>query len=178
MLSALLHCRPSYQPNSDEGAGMAGTSDTTQTMKRRGILAAAGAVVAGIVTKGTSQQARAASDSFFYAGGGVSGFAFSNNIGYDRGANLSGITYGVSASSQTGTGVYGETTSGANSKAIWGKHDSNGFGVYGEAADGGYGVTGVATTALGVLGASTSGVGVEGADPLQPCGEHDRGLRQ
>src|SRR4051794_19942175 len=43
-LYAMLHCCPSNQRNSSEGAGMAASSDTTRTIKRRGILAAAGAV--------------------------------------------------------------------------------------------------------------------------------------
>jgi hypothetical protein len=114
---------------------------TGTAIKRRGILAAAGAIVAGIVAKGTSQPVRAATDTNFVAHNGT-GTAFHNDTAtYDTGVAVSGFSIGLSAVgiAPTSTGV----------SAVGGTGVA-GFGSAGNA------------TEVGVHGQSQLGTGVQG----------------
>jgi hypothetical protein len=119
-------------------------SGTGMGVKRRGILATMGAVIAGIVAKGTSQPVRAASDTNFVAHNGT-GTAFHNDTAtYDTGIAVSGASIGVSAVgiALTSTGV---TAVGGTGVA--------GFGSGGNA------------TEVGVHGQCQLGTGVQGLIP-------------
>ena len=90
------------------------TAQRGMGMKRRGILASIGAVVAGFVAKGTSQPARAATDTNFVAHSGT-GTAFHNDTAtYDTGVAVSGTSTGLSAVgiALTRTGVSGVGSTG------------------------------------------------------------------
>ncbi|MGI8855701.1 MAG: hypothetical protein ACR2JW_08120 [Thermomicrobiales bacterium] len=136
--------------------GDGGATDTR--VKRRGILAAAGAVVAGIVAKQTSQPVAAGQDFNFVAKDG-SGTAFVvATSGYSTGVSATGSNYGVYSSVGGGYGVYAVTNGGSA---------PNFAGIYGGAGGvGNYGVRGAgAGTTTGVGGQSDGGVGVHGAIP-------------
>jgi hypothetical protein len=160
-------------------------------VKRRGILAAAGAVVAGIAMKQMAQPVGAINGG---STGGtlIIGANSADPGGTDNTANratrlintyvtpISSISYyvgdafvaagsgggtGVTGiSNGSGTGVYGAVYSGnSNSSGVYGT-SANGKGVSGYAGTGGIGVLGQSdsTTSIGVQGQSTSGVGVFG----------------
>jgi len=141
-----------------------------KALKRRGILAAAGAVVAGIMAKQMAEPV-AAAEVFNIPGdytasaigtvwkitntGSGNGIqALGGALGVGAGANNAGGTgvfggcdatggMGVYGRAAVATGVYGQSSGDTNSMGVHGKHMSNGYGVYGESAAGGYGVTGV-----------------------------------
>jgi hypothetical protein len=139
-------------------AGQATGETTSKTMKRRGILAAAGAVVAGIAAQQTSQSVRAAADTNFVATGG-SGTAFNVATGgYGTGVSTTGSNYGISSSVGSGYGVFAVTS---------GSGGSDHAGVYGGAGGtGNYGVRGVGSgVTTGVSGQSDGGIGVSGVIP-------------
>jgi hypothetical protein len=132
-------------------------------MKRRGILAAAGAAVAGIVAKQISQPVAAAT-------GGTQGFALiigandttgTANTGTQPTMLFNGVStigsYYVAdafvAASQSGNGVQGYAYGNGDGVAGYniGGTQNNASGVYGSAGSG-----------IGVYGLSASGVGVQG----------------
>lgn len=181
-----------------------GQSNSGKTLKRRGILAAAGAVVAGIVAKQTQQPVEALTGAPLNIGGPNSptnsndvtfldnpgsilgrtlfevanfagGFASlpttsraaihgaTNGAGATGPGDAAANLFGVVGQSDTGTGVFGESQTGAFSKGVHGKHDADGYAVYGEAtALGGLGVVGIANDFYGVFGRSDSGIAVQG----------------
>lgn len=156
------------------------------TLKRRGILAAAGAIVAGIAAKRAASPAAALTDTVFVATGTATNFLAQGNsvVGFATmgtftvGVSGTGSDNGVYGFTNSNTGVYGETYSGVSSKAMHGKHLANGYGVYGESTTtNGYGVHGVVpggnatargvngytgSVGYGVFGANTNGIGVYG----------------
>lgn len=130
---------------------------TATTLKRRGILAAAGAVVAGLVARQISQPVAAAPTpgTNFIASSG-SGTAYDITTGgYSTGVSATGSNYGVYSSVGSGYGVFAVTIgSGSTGRAD----------VYGGAGGAGnYGVRGEGTT--GVSGQSDGGIGVSGTIP-------------
>jgi hypothetical protein len=159
--------------HSDERREQAGT-----TVKRRGILAAAGAVVAGLVAMQTSEPVAAAvstADAFVANG--------TANTGVDTGGgtfitgvlgrgSLQGVlglgngagTFGVQGNGgATGTGVSGNGATGLLGTAI----GSNGIGVQGTAnVPSGIGVKGESASGVGVQGNSSSSVGVQGISQM------------
>jgi hypothetical protein len=142
---------------------------TGKTMKRRGILAAAGAVVAGIAMKQTSQPVAAATVTLgtfnteattttFYLPGPTAATVPAILGTADQGIGVQGTAY-------NSAGVYGNVpaASGAsNTIAVQGINDStgaNGIGVYGQcAAVGGYGVLGATATpsSIGIAGMASA----------------------
>ena len=158
---------------------------TGKAMKRRGILAAAGAVVAGMVAKGTRTTVEATT------GGGTQGVlalgsnAFSNSpntstiyTALDAGPGfLSDYVLVVDASANADTGPAGVGgIFGAGRRSGFGVFGVTNFsasvpdgfpalksGIYGYAQAGvGNGVTGNSSLGTGVLGQSTSGTGTQG----------------
>ncbi|MHB8645914.1 MAG: hypothetical protein ACYDAR_09030 [Thermomicrobiales bacterium] len=127
-----------------------------KALKRRGIFAAAGAVVAGIVAKQTSLPVRASSDTNFVATGG-SGTAFNVATGgYGTGVSATGTNYGVYSSVGSGFGVFAVSGAGNGRAGVYGGvGDSASYGVHG--VGGGTGVRGESTV--------TGGIGVHGEIP-------------
>jgi hypothetical protein len=145
-------------------------ADTSHTLKRRGLLAAAAAFVAGLVAKVAETPVAAGSDGDVVLGGGNTtsgvteiintGFGvqatalelFSVNDTFSEGLFSYASSIGVSGASQgqgNGIGVAGYS-SGASSTGVFGDSDT------------GVGVRGHCETSTGVLGLSTSGVPVFG----------------
>lgn len=92
-----------------------------------------------------------------------SGYGVYGNAGIGAGVYGTATNgVGTEGIATTGTGVLGQSSGNTFSKAIYGHHTGSGYGVYGDAGDGGYGVTGVGTTSYGVHGVSTSGTAVQG----------------
>jgi hypothetical protein len=164
-----------------------GRETTGRTLKRRGLMAAAAALVVGIAAKQTSEPVWAATDTVFTASGGTgtafqtSGTAYSTGLnvvassfgvaadatrpGGAGGTGVYGVgdIYGVRGEGMAGTGVYGASSGSSVSKGIYGKHMASGYAIYGEAiSSGGYGVTGVALDQFGVIGQSDSGTAMQG----------------
>ncbi len=111
-----------------------GRETTGKTLKRRGILAAAGVAVAGIVAKQASESVAAISDVSYVATGG-SGTAFDvATSGYFTGVSATGKNYGVYSSVGTGYGVFAVMSGGTapNYAGVYGGATGAGnFGVHG-----------------------------------------------
>ena len=146
-----------------------GVEKETGAVRRRGLIAAAAALVAGLAAKGMSESTpvAAADGSFIVIGAGLySGTVVtalsSNNatdtlriINFGTGAGLHGLA-------GSGIGVFGESDTGP---AVRGVSGANGAedGVRGIANGTGRGVSGFAGSGIGVQGnASGTGKGVEG----------------
>jgi hypothetical protein len=147
----------------DEGTDSRG--DAGKGWKRRGILAAAGAVVAGMVAKQASAPVLAANVPIVVdnvAGSGVQNNVVSPLQIAENGGFSSTNVVKVLSSTINVDAIFGNAQSGATGKGVHGQ-TNNGYGVYGEAIGaGGYGVAGVATNAYGVFGQSSGGNGVYG----------------
>ena len=164
----------------DEGEG------TGKVVKRRGILAVAGAVIAGIVAKQTSQKT-AANDSVWqwpYKGttatvSGGSAMNITNTSANSDGIFVSAMREGIishgddigvlGSTGFTGIGVRGDGGSvvGTGVEGRGGGDNSantTGFpiGVRGSVPTNGYGVYGNAGNGYGVYGNATGGIGVGG----------------
>ncbi|MHB8645459.1 MAG: autotransporter outer membrane beta-barrel domain-containing protein [Thermomicrobiales bacterium] len=153
------------------------TTDTTQRIKRRGLIAGAAALVAVALTKQeTRVGAFSNTGTFSSAGNGYNGSQdnFNDGIqGYTQGANWAGIFgrnndsngVGVFGIAANGVGVFGQSSNGAGVSG----HAESAPGVYGEATAwqaiignslAGAPITGVTTT--GITGKSASDAGVFG----------------
>jgi hypothetical protein len=162
------------------------TQETTgKALKRRGILAAGAAVVAGIVAKQTAQSVAANTDgqalliagsnsestagtSLTWTGGTISsGAALSVGDGGNA-QPFTAMVAGVATGGKAAFGVYGEARTGGT--GVYGKA-INGFGVQalgstGVAATGGFvGVQGTGPTGIFGTGTSVGAVGVQGLIP-------------
>jgi len=140
----------------------------TGTLKRRGLVAGAAALVAGLMAKGmtASTPVAAADGNFIVIGaadnsGTVVTALSSNNttdtlriINFGSGAGLHGL-------GGSGIGVFGESDTGPGVRGVSGPTGSE-DGVRGIANGTGRGVSGFAGTGIGVQGNATSGMGVEG----------------
>ncbi|MCA1669235.1 MAG: hypothetical protein LC793_17950 [Thermomicrobia bacterium] len=145
------------------------------TIRRRGILAAAGAVVAGMVAKQTSEPVAA------YSGGGDQGpLNLGSNPWYIAGSPATNTAAGSSAPTVLQASVnYGnflgtngadpvvfevDATSAASGSiiAIIARGKGDGDGVVGT-SDSGPGVAGTSSSSYGVFGHSVSGKGVAGS---------------
>jgi hypothetical protein len=151
--------------------------ETTPTLKRRGLLAAAVAFVAGLVAKISEQPVLAGTDGDVVLGGanttpGFTSISCSANDGTGLETNCAidlrgwglestGSQFGVygavvrplnviNTGGIGGAGVFGESTR-ANSAGVWGSNPSGGIGVRGES-----------NTSNGLFGQSTSGVPILG----------------
>lgn len=157
-------------------------------LRRRGLIAGAAALIAGIAAKQASAPVEASdlhisdftasASGVVYritnsgSGGGIEGLGTSEGVGgfasgsggigvFGNGPNGTGV-WGRSFGTNN-TGTYGEAPNGTVAKGVYGRA-GNGYGVYGEATGSvGYGVTGVATASYGVFGTSAGSTGVRGA---------------
>ncbi len=168
----------------DERAG--GQAGSGRALKRRGILAAAGAVVAGLVAKQASQPVGATHQVEDLGLGIINYSSTKTNLAYEGTALTSdniltvkdtdafpnfatpaAALAGQAINNKVVAGVYGLTISTVSGAAgVSGQHLFNGTGVYGEAAAGGNGVSGSASgTGNGVIGTcygTTTSFGVWG----------------
>jgi len=156
-----------------------------KVLKRRGILAAAGAAVAGIMAKQMAEPV-AAADVFSIPGeytypASVFVWKINNNstgdaiignastrgvFGFATGTGGTGV--GGTATSGNGTGVQGLAAGDTSTNTtgfpigVRGSIPNTGYGVYGNAGNGA-GVYGTATGGYGVYGVAVSGNGVVGS---------------
>jgi hypothetical protein len=150
---------------------------TGTAMKRRGLLAGAAALVAGIAAKQMAQPVAAASDTQFTATGAGSGNADFDargtatyaldtiNGSFSTAVWARGTTYGVYGTA-TGFGVYGTATGGSSAVGVYGSTPDTGVGVYGTNQNG-YGVYGICyESGFGVYGVSANNIGVRGEIPV------------
>src|SRR6476659_2090380 len=118
------------------GTVMGEGTDAARTMKRRGLIAGAAALVAGIAAKQAAQPVRAVEvDGTNFVASGGSGTAFSNGTGagYDFGGSFNGTNGGVSANRVGGDGVFGVSNAGPGFSAVVFGQGSHNFGVIGDA---------------------------------------------
>jgi hypothetical protein len=140
-----------------------------KAMKRRGILAAAGAVVAGIAAKQASQPVAAANGDPVVLGS-LDNLATTptavQNAQNDTAPALLGVKGGVQAQTTPafGAGLMGLAYTGSNIGVYGETGIGAGAGVRGRGSNwGGYGVYGETVTHSGVDGGSQGGIGVYGA---------------
>jgi hypothetical protein len=134
------------------------------TLKRRGILAAAGAVVAGIAMKQTSQRV-AADGTFSYPGTNTASAATVLNAAttYNATYMLSIDTVPITSSTSPYTSGLLVYARGSGFGVAATANDYKGTGVYGMAEGPfGTGVLGDSESYYGVAGTTTSGIGVVG----------------
>ncbi|MHB8647310.1 MAG: hypothetical protein ACYDAR_16100 [Thermomicrobiales bacterium] len=161
-----------------------------KTLKRRGILAAAGAVVAGLAARAASAPVEAANGDIIHVGDSLSG-TFPTELFYNHaGAPPLGVwsvtntgaadaIFGVSSGIAGSAGVRGESDVGsgvigcfgtsappvAGGNGVYGYAVGTGNGVYGSAGRSGNGVKGYCTgsaASYGVFGITDVGIGVYG----------------
>jgi hypothetical protein len=164
---------------SHPGAAPSPTGVSTQTLKRRGLLAAGAAFVAGLVARLTEQPVLAGTDGDVVLGGQNQATALTlianvnpmpgdaldveGGNGLTLGLHAGGGAFGVWANnfvdgfeSAPHAGVYGETEF-SNSYGVWGRNRYVG---------GGTAVRGdVSTVGTGVVGTTPNGIGVSGQIP-------------
>ncbi len=152
-------------------------------LKRRGILTAAAAVVAGIAAKQMAQPVAAGVDGDVILGVGNSAASrtgvLNNGPATTPGPGLEGNrapgAFSVSSSINAGVigtsrisdtdGVFGQVNNGTQAKGVHGRHTVNGYGVYGETGTGTgvYGQSGGDTNSKAMYGKSINdGYGVYG----------------
>lgn len=172
-----------WQIESDPGDRTAGMGTA---LKRRGLIAGAAALVAGIVAKQTSQPVAAdTTDNHYFAiaTGNGGGTAYSSGGFYDEGVHVIGNIRGVYGigNGNNGIGVQGDGSGSAvgvlgnggsnNGTGVSGFGNGSGAGVQGSGGlngvigtvnNSGYGVHGTAGIGYGVYGAALGGVGVGG----------------
>jgi hypothetical protein len=164
----------------DSQPGVRSRPESTQTIKRRGLLAAAAAFVAGLVAKLSEQPVLAGTDGDVVLGGANTTPGFTtiscsgaNGTGLETtcaiGLNGWGLAsrgsqfgiYGaivpplnvINTGGIVGAGVFGESTR-ANSAGVWGSNSAGGTGVRGDS-----------TISNGLMGQSISGIPVLGQVP-------------
>jgi len=132
-----------------------------RTFKRRGILAAAGAVAAGLLAKQAAQPVAATDGDPMFVGNIYTTAQTTELVGpYSD-------TLFLANNSGTGDALTGQTAGGGFATGVHGKSTSNGWGVFGEAVGAGIGVRGTAS-GFGygvhgyVTGGSTGAIGVYG----------------
>ena len=150
------------------GVPIANIAQTSRTLK-------GGKVIAGATT-GSSYTAVYGEDlTISPAPIGYTTTTINNGVGVQG----KGSKYGVKGTSDTGSGIYGETPSTSSKNAVWGEALGSGSGIFGRSATG-YGVYGTSTGidtrgiygevtgwySIGVYGKATStavdGIGVRG----------------
>jgi len=158
----------------EKGSPAAASRGASESLKRRGLIAGAAALVAGLMARNSTKTVEATDNNPILAGvsntstntttlarTGGAGFAFSvtSNTGIALGGQGTGAVPGVFGSSDSANGVYGQSGS---SVGVYGT--SSGFaGVWGNVAGGTpYGVFGAAVNGTGVFAQSTGGVAVYG----------------
>ena len=127
---------------------MASEQGTTGRGGRRGILAVAAAVVAGLAAKGVANSPPVAAD----------GIAWS--LPYICTSTSNNADNALVSFHATGNYVDALQVSSTNGNGVVGKSTSS-YGVYGT-SNSSYGVVGVSTSTYGVYGGGTSGIGVYG----------------
>jgi len=173
------------------------------SLKRRGLIAGAAALVAGMVARTTTKTAEATDNVAILAGvnntstntttiartgGGGSAFTVSSNTGQAITGAGTGAVTGVFGSSDTGNGVYGQSSSTAGTygtstgfAGVWGNVSGSApYGVFG-AAVGGTGVYGQSSTGVGMFAFSSSSAGAFGqsvsAQGVQGLSSTNTGVR-
>jgi len=146
-------------------------------VRRRGLIAGAAALVAGVLAKQVAEPVAAGSDGDVIAGGSVTVGTTTTVILYPRiqtgAAFIADNGFNSGAFDTKGDGIQGYTTNPAGTAAnagVFGRNnDLNGVGTWGEAPNGtglfgdsgsGSGVAGNSTSGAGIYGQSTSGNGV------------------
>ncbi|MGI8690623.1 MAG: hypothetical protein ACR2M3_18740 [Thermomicrobiales bacterium] len=144
-------------------------STTHRAMKRRGLIAGAAALVAGMVAKQSAQPVAADNQVWQMPyNSGVQNTSIPlmnlNNTGIGDGLVVTTIGSGIYASSNGAYGVYGNTNAPTGSSNAGVSGIGNGTGTYGVAGDGfgsGYGVYG-SNGVIGVYGIPVRGTGFYG----------------
>jgi hypothetical protein len=139
---------------------------TGTTMKRRGLLAGAAALVAGIAAKQAAQPVSAGTDGDVVLGGASNAAASGTTIINNAAATYESVAFaGVRYPGWSGSFVV------STNAGLFGRADLvNGYGVFGFAPQAfGIGVQGQSSSYLGVVGKSLTGIGVYGT--LFPTGD-------
>ena len=141
----------------------------TGALKRRGLIAGAAALVAGMVAKQTSQPVAAAPvTADYFDATGTATFGYDTFSGtFFGGVYAKGSSYGLYGTSTNGYGVFGNTNAptGSGKAAVYGNGNGDGsFGVFGLNSGSGVGMHGQSDEAggTGVKGVSINGFPVIG----------------
>lgn len=153
------------------------TGEKRTAVRRRGLIAGAAALVAGMLATKTTENVAAQGEGLIVGNGAVApGYQFATaktEIAGTVTANpILQILNGFSGSSDPKQdGIQGYTIAASNAGVFGRNNDLNGVGVFGEGPNGtgafgdsasGSGVAGSSSSAAGVYGVSASGTGVQG----------------